>query len=62
MPHTDPFLLSQIRQLIAQDLRAARSDEDLALRLAAKGYGLRMTDHGRVLTALPHGLEIGPLH
>ncbi|WP_323042745.1 hypothetical protein [Gemmobacter sp.] len=61
MPNPDPFVLSQIRQLIAGDLRAARSDEDLAQRLAAKGYGLRQTDHGRVLTALPHGLEIGPL-
>ena len=62
MPNPDPFVLSQIRQLIAGDLRAARSDEDLAQRLAAKGYGLRMTHHGRVLTALPHGLEIGPLN
>lgn len=61
MPNPDPFLLSEIRQLISADLRAARSDEDLASRLAAKGYGLRLTDRGRVLTALPHGLEIGPL-
>lgn len=62
MPVFDPVLLSQIRQLIAQDLRAARSDEDLARRLELKGYGMRVTDHGRVLTSLPHGLEIGPLN
>ncbi len=62
MPTPDPFLLSQIRQLIAQDLRAARSGDDLAHRLAAKGYGLRDSDHGPMLTTLPHGLDIGPLH
>lgn len=62
MPDLDPFLLSQVRQLIAQDLRAAGSDEDLARRLAEKGYGLRLTEKGQVLTTLPHGVEIGPLH
>ena len=62
MPALDPFLLSQIRQLIAQDLRAARSGEDLARRLAAKGFGVQDTDHGPVLTTLPHGVDIGPLH
>jgi len=62
MPTTNPFLLSQIRQLIAQDLRAAQSGEDLARRLAAKGYGLRDSDFGPMLTTLPHGLDVGPLH
>lgn len=62
MSTVDPFLLSQIRQLIAQDLRAARSDDDLARRLAAKGFGLRDSDCGPMLTTLPHGLDIGPLH
>ena len=62
MSTPDPFILSQIRQLIAQDLRAARTDDDLARRLAAKGYGLCLTDQGRVLTTLPHGVEIGPLN
>lgn len=54
--------LSQIRQLIAPDLRLAASAEDLARRLAAKGYALRPTDQGQVLTTLPHGVVIGPLH
>lgn len=62
MRPTDPFLLSQIRQLIAQDMRAAASPEDLARRLALKGYGLRDSDRGPVLTTWPHGVEIGPLH
>lgn len=62
MPLFDPVLMAQIRQLIAQDLRAARSDEDLIRRLKLKGYGMRITDHGRVLTSLPHDLEIGPLN
>lgn len=62
MTHPDPFLLSQIRQLIAQDLRAARDAEDLLRRLAAKGYGLRDSDLGPMLTTLPHGRDIGPLH
>jgi hypothetical protein len=62
MPDHDPFLLSQIRQLIVQDLRAAQTTEDLTRRLAAKGYGLRDSDFGPILTALPHGRDIGPLH
>jgi hypothetical protein len=62
MPTPDPFLLAQIRHLIAQDLRAARSDEDLTRRLAAKGYGLQSTETGLRLTTLPHGVDIGPLH
>lgn len=55
------FILDQIRQLIAQDLRLAVSDADLAARLAHKGYGLRLTHQGKVLTTLPHGVEIGPI-
>lgn len=55
------FILDQIRQLIAQDLRQAVSDADLSARLAHKGYGLRMTPYGKVLTTLPHGVEIGPI-
>jgi hypothetical protein len=62
MDRPNAYILDQIRQVIAADLRAARSDEDLRLRLAAKGYGLRITTEGRVLTTLPHGLELGPLH
>ncbi|MFN3294778.1 MAG: hypothetical protein ACK414_15225 [Gemmobacter sp.] len=60
--HPDPFLLAQIRQLIAQDLRAASSHDDLMRRLAAKGFGLRDSDDGPMLTTLPHGRDIGPLH
>lgn len=62
MPPFDPLILSQIRQLIAEELQAAGSEEDLLQRLAAKGYGLRLTERGQMLTTLPHGVEIAPLH
>lgn len=61
MSFSDPTILEQVRKLIAQDLKSARSDEDLVCRLARQGYGLRVTEHGRVLTTLPHGVEVGPL-
>ena len=61
MTHPSPFLLSQIRQLIAQDLRAAQSEDELIRRLAAKGFALRDTERGRMLATLPHGVELGPL-
>jgi hypothetical protein len=56
------YTLDLIRQLIDPDLRAAKSETDLRARLANKGYGLRVTEKGRVLTTLPHGVEIGLLH
>lgn len=56
------YVLDMIRQVIAPDLCAALSEDDLRKRLAFKGYGLRRTERGQVLTTLPHGVEIGPLH
>ncbi len=56
------YQLAQVRQLIDTDLRAAKDTDDLARRLAAKGFGLRHGENGPVLTTLPHGLDICPLH
>lgn len=61
MPQPAAYTLDLIRRLIAQDLRLAQSEDDLIRRLAGKGFGLRHTLKGMMLTTLPHGVEIGPL-
>lgn len=61
MPQPATYTLDLIRRLIAQDLRLAQSDDELTRRIAVKGFGLRDTLKGRMLTTLPHGVEIGPL-
>lgn len=38
MPHLDPLILSQIRQLLAQELQVSDPGGELARRLAAMGY------------------------
>jgi hypothetical protein len=55
------YTLTLIHQLIAADLREAADDDDLRHRLAARGYGFRDTEAGRVLTTLPHGVVLGRL-
>lgn len=57
----NPLILSQIMAFVAPELRRASSDLDLSERLARMGYGFRDTSRGRVLTTLPHGVEIAQL-
>ncbi|MCO4839784.1 hypothetical protein OAC63_00710 [Amylibacter sp.] len=54
----DPFTIRQIRELLRPDLQSATSRTDLKARLKAKGYGLRNSIHGTVLTAEPHGVPL----
>lgn len=58
---TNPMMIAQVMALVTPDLNVAKSAEDLKQRLARFGYGMRDTLKGRVLTTLPHGLEIAPL-
>ena len=57
----DPFTIRQIREVLKPDLKSAKSEHDLKTRLKAKGYGLRPTPQGTVLTAEPHGVPLFPL-
>jgi len=56
-PEADPIIIASISGLLANDIREARSAEDLERRLSRKGY--RMTK-GYLATA-PHGKLICPL-
>jgi len=67
----DPFVLLEIRRLIAQDIRQASSDEDLRRRLAGTGPTSSGTDllaseraaHGRgpSTEALDRAVQAGRL-
>lgn len=61
MPQPAAYTLDLIRRLIAQDLSLSQSEDELTRRLAVKGFGLRDTIKGKMLTTLPHGVEIGLL-
>ncbi|WGI21281.1 hypothetical protein [Amylibacter sp. IMCC11727] len=56
----DPFTIRQIREMLQSDLRNATSQADLTQRLNAKGYGLRPSANGTMLTAEPQGLPLFP--
>lgn len=56
----DPFTIRQIHDLLRVDLQAAKSESDLKARLKAKGYGLRPSNQGTVLTAEPQGVPLFP--
>lgn len=56
----DPFTIRQIRQLLQKHIRSATSIANLKARLKAKGYGLRPSDQGTMLTAEPQGVPLFP--
>lgn len=57
----DPFTISRVLELVKPELLKAASGEDLNQRLARLGFGFRETAKGRMLTTLPHGVEITPM-
>lgn len=56
----DPFTIRQIREMLRADMQSATSEADLKARLQAKGYGLRASDQGTMLTSEPHGVPLFP--
>ncbi len=56
----DPFTIRQIHEVLRADMQSATSDTDLKARLKAKGYGLRSSDQGTMLTAEPQGVPLFP--
>jgi len=56
----DPFTIRQIHDVLRVDLQSATSESDLKARLKAKGYGLRPSNQGIVLTAEPQGIPLFP--
>ena len=57
-PVPDALTLARLRALIAEDLRCAVDDGDLARRLARNGYGYADAPGGRRLVTLPHGVDL----
>ncbi|MDO9525427.1 MAG: hypothetical protein Q7J57_07765 [Gemmobacter sp.] len=53
----DPQILSQIRQLIAQDIRHSSSSDELRQRLAGKG----VTPAASERMQLPHAVDTGSI-
>lgn len=56
--NTDPLTVSRILDLVMSEVRNVASRDELKQRLARLGYGFRDTGRGRILTTLPHGVEI----
>lgn len=54
----NPITVAQILALVSPEIERATSRHDLKTRLAQFGYGFRDTENGRVLTTLPHGVEL----
>jgi len=58
---SDPITVSRILDLIRPEIRGVASRDDLKNRLARLGFGFRDTRRGRMLTTMPHGVEIAPM-
>ncbi len=57
----DPITISRILDLVRPELGKVTSRDDLKRRLARLGFGFRETRRGRMLTTMPHGVEIAPM-
>ena len=51
-------VISQVRSFVMGERQLCVSDQEWKFRLRGYGYDIRHTDHGDVLTTLPHGVEI----
>jgi hypothetical protein len=58
---SDPLTVARILDLVRPELKKVVSKEDLTRRLAKMGYGYSDTRRGRMLTTVPHGIEIAPM-
>lgn len=56
--HTDPSIVAQVRAIVMRERTMSVSDREWKHRLRGYGYALSDTDHGRVVTTLPHGVEV----
>ena len=58
---SDPLTVARILDLVTSEVRNVRSNAELKTRLAKLGFGFRDTLRGRMLTTMPHGIEITPM-
>ena len=59
MFNKDPFITSQVIELVLRERASSLSQREWKHRLAGYGYAIRDTDHGQVVETLPHHVEIG---
>lgn len=59
MFNKDPFITSQVIELVLRERASSLSPREWKHRLAGYGYAIRDTDHGQVVETLPHHVEIG---
>lgn len=55
---TDPLTIARVLAFVKPILQSATSEDELKRRLAKQGFGFRDTIKGRMLTTMPHGVEI----
>ena len=58
---SNALIVAQVLALVGPVVRRAQSDDDLRARLARIGYGYRDSRRGRMLTTMPHGVDIAPI-
>ena len=51
-------LVSEVRSFVMDQRKLCVSDREWKHRLRGYGYAVNITDHGTVLTTLPHGIEV----
>lgn len=51
-------IVSEVRTFVMGERKHCVSDREWKFRLKVYGYDIRQTDHGTMLTTLPHGVEI----
>lgn len=58
---TDPMVVAQVRDIVMRERSMSLSEREWQHRLRGYGYALRDTIEGRMITTLPHGVEVCPL-
>ena len=54
----DPYTANQIMAMVKPMFQSARSEAELNRRLNARGYGIRPSNDGAMLTAEPQGVPL----
>lgn len=54
----NPMAITEVRNFVMRERGQCVSDREWKHRLKGYGYDIRQTDRGRILTTLPHGVEI----
>lgn len=58
---SNSIIARQALALISPELQHATCGTDLRRRLARLGYNYRDTPRGRMLTTMPHGVDVTPM-